>query len=290
MRIQLDSSTPFNLDVTLCCGQAFRWDNRAEWWYGVIGERVFKVCQAGTNLEFENVDGNFVRNYFRLNDDLDRILSEISKDPHIIQAIETFRGLRILRQDPWECLVSYICATYKNVAAIKQMLLNLSRRFGEKICLDGFDFYTFPTAESLAKASINELRKCGLGYRAKYVHETARMVLENLLDFEHLRKTGHKEAKTKLLDFPGVGPKAADCILLFSLDKLQSFPVDVWIRRTILKHYADHFSKEFTAKLWEKNSLTNSEYEKLSMLGQTYFGEYAGYAQEYLYHYERTTS
>jgi N-glycosylase/DNA lyase len=290
MKTKLDPSNPFNLEATLCCGQAFRWDKLAKWWYGVVGERVFKTRQTGEVLEIENVDLNFARNYFGLSDDLGTISSQINKDKHIRQAFKMFKGLRILRQDPWECLISYICATYKNIAAIKHMLLSLSHRFGNTVCIDGLDFYTFPRAEKLAKASINELRKCSLGYRAKYVHETARMTLENPLDFEHLKKTGYEHAKAQLLDFPGVGPKAADCILLFSLDKLQSFPVDVWVRRAVLKYYADHFSKEFITRLREEKSLTSSEYERLSLFGRTYFGEFAGYAQEYLYHYERTAS
>lgn len=288
MKIRLDRSTPFNLDATLCCGQTFRWDKLAGWWYGVVGERVFKVRQTEGFVEFENADASLVRNYFDLNDNLNRILSEISKDGHIKNAVDMFNGLRILRQDPWECLISYICATYKNISAIKQMLSNLSRRFGERICLDGNSFYTFPKPEKLAVASESELTECGLGYRAKYVHETASMVNEGLYDFERLTRTGYGDAKAQLLNAPGVGPKVADCILLFSLGKLEAFPVDVWMRRAILRHYNDHFTREFIAKIREKEALTRSDYEKLGSFGRSYFGQFAGYAQEYLYHYERT--
>jgi N-glycosylase/DNA lyase len=288
MKIKVDPSNPFNLEATLCCGQAFRWEQRAEWWYGVASGRVFKTRQTGETLEIENVNINFAKNYFGLIDELNNVLSQICKDPYIKRAVKMFSGLRILRQDPWECLISYICATYKNIAAIRHMLLNLSRRFGDKVCFDGFDFYTFPTAEDLAQASVNDLLRCGLGYRAKYVHETARTVAESPLDFARLRKKCYEEARHELVSLAGVGPKVADCILLFSLDKLQSFPVDVWVRRAVLRHYADHFSNGFIARLREKESLTSSDYEKLSLFGRTYFGEFAGYAQEYLYHYERT--
>jgi len=288
MRIRLNPSGAFDLEATLCCGQTFRWDKKGKWWYGVVGQKVFKARQTGGDLEIENADANFVKNYFGLHDDLNSILSQISKDEHIKQAIGSFRGLRILRQDPWECLISYICATYKNIAAIRQMLLNISRRFGNKVCLDDYDFYTFPAAEKLAEASVTELAECGLGYRTKYVHETARIVHENRFDSERLRKTAYEEARKELIAFPGVGLKAADCISLFSLGKLEAFPVDVWIRRAILTRYESHFPPEFTDKIKDERSLTASQYEKLSLFGRKYFGRYAGYAQEYLYHYERT--
>jgi len=288
MKFQLKPSCPLNLDVTLCCGQVFRWNKQGECWYGVVGENVFKICQIGNDLEFENVDVGFVKSYFGLYDDLFMVLSQISKDKHITRAIEAFNGLRILRQDPWECLISYICATYKNISAIKQMLSNLSKKFGNKVNFNGHDFYTFPTPERLAKAATNKLTEWGLGYRAKYVSRTAKIVYENGFEFERLRKMPYEKAKEELLNFPGVGLKVADCVLLFSLGKLEAFPVDVWIKRVILKYYASHFPEEFISEILDKKSLTNSEYGKLSLFGRKYFGEYAGYAQEYLYHYERT--
>jgi N-glycosylase/DNA lyase len=288
MEIELNDLCPLNLDFTLCCGQTFKWNKQGEWWYGVVRENAFKIRQIGNYLEFENAEMDFVKSYFGLYDDLPKILSQISKDKHIKRAVETFKGLRILRQDPWECLISYICATYKNISAIKQMLSNLSKKFGDKINFDGYDFYTFPTPERLAKATAEELVKCGLGYRAKYVSETAKMVYENGFEFEGLRKIAYEKAKEELLNFLGVGLKVTDCVLLFSLGKLEAFPVDVWIKRVILRYYASHFPNEFIRKISSKKSLTNSEYERLNLFGRRYFGEYAGYAQEYLYHYERT--
>jgi N-glycosylase/DNA lyase len=287
MKIRLNASAPFDLGSTLCCGQAFRWDKRGEWWCGVVGEHVFKICQIGNVLEFENTDARFVRHYLGLDDDLLKILSQIRKDTHITQAIEAFKGLRILRQNPWECLISYICATYKNIQAIKQMLSALCKKFGDRICLDGYDFYTFPTPEMLAKANVKELATCNLGYRAKYVSETAKMVQGDRYDLEGLRKIAYEKAKQELLNFPGVGLKVADCVLLFSLGKLEAFPVDVWIKRVILRYYTYLFPNEFIAKISSKKTLTRSEYEMLSLFGRRYFGEYAGYAQEYLYHHER---
>jgi len=287
MRIQLNSSDSFDLDATLCCGQAFRWDKQEGWWYGLAREEVFKIRQIGDELEFENVGIDFVKNYFGLYDDLQKILSRICKDKQIKAAVNAFKGLRIIRQDPWECLISYICATYKNISAIKQMLSNLCKKFGDKIYFDGYDFYTFPTPERLAKATIEELAECGLGYRAKYMSETAKMVYENGFEVESLRKLSYEKAREELLNFSGVGLKVVDCVLLFSLGKLEAFPVDVWIKRVILKYYASHFPSTFVRRVSGGKSLGCSDYEKLSLFGRRYFGEYAGYAQEYLYHYER---
>jgi N-glycosylase/DNA lyase len=288
MKIPLSPSCPFNLDFTLNCGQVFRWSKQGEWWYGVVREKIFKMRQISNQLEFENVDSDFAKDYFGLHDDLPKILQQITKDKHIETAAKKFNGLRILRQDPWECLISYICATYKNISAIKQTLFNLCKKFGEKVCFDGYDFYTFPIPETLAKATIAKISECGLGYRAKYVAKTAKMVYENDFEFKHLRKMPYEKAREELLDFHGVGLKVADCVLLFSLGKLEAFPVDVWIKRAILEYYANHFPKEFIRRISGKNSLTTSEYEKLNSFGRMYFGGYAGYAQEYLYHYERT--
>jgi len=288
MELKLNESCLFNLDFTLCCGQAFRWNKRGEWWHGVVRERVIKIRQASHRLEFENAEADFVEKYFGLNDDLSKILPQISKDKQIKAAVKKFKGLHILRQDPWECLVSYICATYKNIPAIKKMIFNLSKRFGDKLVFDGLKFYTFPTPAKLAKASIKELVECGLGYRAKYVSETAKMIHEKDCELEKLRKTSYKKARQELLNLPGVGLKVADCVLLFSLGKLEAFPVDVWIKRIIIKYYANHFAPEFAKKIESKNSLTISEYEKLNLFGRKYFEKYAGYAQEYLYHFERT--
>jgi N-glycosylase/DNA lyase len=281
---------PFGLDATLCCGQVFRWEKRGEWWYGVVGERVLKVRQVGEELEFGNVDGKFIARYFSLDHDLPRIRREICKDGHIGAALREFWGLRIIRQEPWECLVSFICATYKNVAAIKRMLLRLSAKFGKKVTFDGLDFCVFPEPEKLANASIEGLAGCGLGYRARYVREASRMVCAGKLDLERLRTMQYHEAKRELCGFPGVGAKVADCVLLFSLGRLDAFPVDVWVKRAVLKYYAAHFPEVFVKRMLGRDGLSGSEYERLNAFGREYFGEYAGYAQEYLYHYERMRS
>ena len=279
---------PFDLDFSLCCGQVFRWKKIGDWWYGVVGSKVLKVRQCGPELEFENADADFIRCYFGLNDDLTQIIQCIDKDPYIRQALQHFRGLRIVRQVPWECLISFICATYKSIAAIELMLNKLSNKCGEKKVFDGLEFYTFPTIDRLANASEIGLRDCGLGYRAKYVQATARKIHDERIDLEVLKSKPYLEARKVLLNFPGVGLKVADCVSLFSLEKMEAFPVDVWVKRVVLNHYADQFPPEFVKKMSSRNSLTNWGYEKIRNFAQGYFSYYAGYAQEYLYHYERT--
>lgn len=288
MQIQLDQSiTPFSLDHTLRCGQSFRWEKLSGWWYGVVERKVVKIKQVGDKLLFqtcpEGTEADFAKNYFRLDDNLPQILSKINRDKNIGMAIQRFHGLRIIRQEPWECLISYICATNKNIPAIKNMIVNLSKRFGRKIVFEDRDFYAFPRPSDLADADLKQLKTCKLGFRTERVLETSRIVRNKELDFGTLRKMDYGKAKCKLLALPGVGHKVADCVLLFSLGKLETFPVDVWVKRAILNYYSNRFEESFVEKISRRTSLTSGEYEKISSFGKTYFGEYAGYAQEYLF-------
>ena len=289
MEIRLDGlTTPFDLEHTLKCGQSFRWEKLGDWWYGVVEDKVVKMRQIRDRLQFqtfpEETDANFVENYFRLDDDLPRILSGVNKDEHIGRAIQNFHGLRITRQEPWECLISYMCATYKNIPAIKNTILNMSKRFGKKMTFDEHDFYTFPKPSDLAQAGPEEIFECRLGFRAERVLQASRTIDSEEFDLEALRKKDYEEAKLELLSLPGVGQKVADCVLLFSLDRLEAFPVDVWMKRIILESYSGHFERGFIEKVLSKRSITPREYDEISSFGRRYFGKYAGYAQEYLYY------
>ena len=278
----------FDLDFSLCCGQVFRWRKIDGWWYGIVGENVVKIRQCGDQLEFENIHREFVQNYFGLNDDLAKIKSCVGKDDYVRSALQRFEGLRIVRQLPWECLISFICATYKSIAAIELMLKKLSIKYGEKQIFDSLEFYTFPTIDRLANASENGLQECGLGYRAKYVQKTAKKILDETINLQDLKALPYFEGRKALLEFSGVGLKVADCVLLFSLEKMEAFPVDVWVKRVILNHYANQLPSEMVKKMQLHDSLTNSEYTKIGDFARSYFGRYAGYAQEYLFHFERT--
>jgi N-glycosylase/DNA lyase len=279
---------PFDLDFTLCCGQVFRWRKIDGWRYSVIAGNPLKIRQCGAELEFKGVDDKFVTHYFGLNDDLAQIRCCVDRDAYIHKALRSFEGLRLVRQDPWECLISYICATFKSIPAIEQMLLKLSVKFGEKQVFEGQDLYAFPAPEKLAHANLKDLRDCSLGYRAKYVQGTARQVLEGQVDFECLKKLPYLGARTALVEFPGIGLKVADCVSLFSLEKMEAFPVDVWVRRIIMNHYANLLPEDLAKKIASQATLSNGQYERLNAWGREYFGRYAGYAQEYLFHFERT--
>jgi N-glycosylase/DNA lyase len=292
MEIQLDRSTaPFSLEHTLRCGQLFRWEKYGDWWYGVVKDTVVKIRQIADKVMFEafpeKIDGEFIKNYFRLDDNLPLILSQINKDEYIRKTIQRCHGLRISRQEPWECLLSYICATYKNIPAIKNMILNLSKRFGKKMTFNGHPFYTFPKPSNLAHASLEDIRSCRLGFRAQRALETAKILERDGLNLEDLRKMDYTKAKQKLLSLPGVGQKVADCIILFSLDKLEAFPVDIWIKRVILEFYSSYFERSFVKRVAGKRSITPREYEVISSFGREYFGKFAGYAQEYLFNLSR---
>jgi N-glycosylase/DNA lyase len=293
MEIKLDKSkVPFSLEHTLDCGQLFRWQKLGDWWYGVVADRVIKIKQSGERLTFqvflETPNQEFIENYLRLDDNLPSIMSEISKDEHMKKAIRLFCGLRISRQEPWECLISYICATYKSIPAIKKMIFNISRCFGKKLTFDGYDFYTFPKPADLAQVNCKELRSCGLGFRAERVLETAKRIDSGEFSLESLKNRDYLEARRELLGLPGVGHKVADCVLLFSLEKLEAFPIDVWMKRAATTLYASHFDSSFIKRVASKGSITPKEYETISSFGRKYFGRYAGYAQEYLFHLLRT--
>lgn len=289
IEIHLDSSTvPFSLEHTLNCGQLFRWEKLGGWWYGVVADRVIKIMQIGDKLIFkgfpEEAKQEFIKKYLRLDDDLPSIYSKIIKDKHVNRAIKLFYGLRISRQKPWECLISYICATYKNIPAIKKMINNISQRFGKKISFDGYEFYTFPQPLDLTRTNPKDLRSCGLGFRAERVLETAKILERGDFSLEALISMDYRNAKRELLSLPGVGPKVADCVLLFSLEKLEAFPVDVWMKRAATKLYANHFDSTFVERVSSKGSITLKQYEAINAFGREYFGRYAGYAQEYLFH------
>ncbi len=292
VEIHLDlSQIPFNLDSTLRCGQVFRWNKINDWWYGVVRQKAVKARQNGSTLDFQThlgeSDPGLWESYFRFDDDLPRIYSLIAKDEHIKAAVEEFNGLRLLRQEPWECLISYICATNKSIPAIKDMIQNISRRFGEKLQFDGLEFYTFPRPTNLASASVEDLRACKLGFRADRVLTASRKVATGEFDLRALRELNYEKARVELMKLAGIGPKVADCILLFSLDKLEASPIDVWMKRIFMERYADYFEPSFVKTILGKKSLTRREYNTIRVFGRGYFGEFVGYAQEYLFHFKR---
>jgi len=268
----------FNLKHTLECGQFFRWEKIEDWYYLVCFDTLTKVKQKGNNLYSitkPQRDSEFINHIFRLDDDLDSIVGTIIKDAMMVEAVEKFKGLRIMRQNPLECLISFICSANSSIPNIKIKLTTLAELYGDYIGMDGYSFFTFPKLEALVSADVDELKDHKIGYHSKFIKETARIMDLNSIDLNALKDQGYENVKRDLLNTfggSGVGEKVADCVCLFSLEKLEAFPIDVWIER-IMKEY--YFGGEKVSK------------EGISKFAREYFGSYAGYAQEYLYHYKR---
>jgi N-glycosylase/DNA lyase len=271
--------TDFNLTHTLECGQSFRWQPCSGWYYGVVDGRFLKIRQEGQTLMVgSSADENpnqleaFLRHYLDLNRDLPAILHVVDKDAYIHRAIETFWGMRILNQDVWECLASFILSQNNNVPRIKGIIRTISAQFGEKLALDGRVDYSFPTPEALVQAGVDALFSCRMGYRAPYLWGAAAAIVEGRFHPEKLKSMPYAEAKQELMQLKGVGEKVADCVCLFSLGHIEAIPIDVWMKRIMERIY-----------LGRKASI-----REIRTFAQNYFGQYLGYAQQYLFHYART--
>ena len=265
-----------NIDNTINSGQVFLWKKFNSKWYGVNGE---KILILGDKL---NVKSKEIYNFFRFDDDFQKIKRQLSKDSVAKKAINNFPGMRILRQDPFQCYISFIVSSNSNIPNIQTRLQKLSQKFGEKKTIEGKEFFLFPKPEKLANASITNIAKCGLGYRTKYVKKAAMAVSEGMIDFPSLKKQDYLEARNDLCQVFGIGKKVADCILLFSLDKLEAVPLDRWVLRILQKYY----SKEFQVKT---KTITDKTYDELHDKIVDHFGKYAGYAQQFLFKNERDT-
>jgi N-glycosylase/DNA lyase len=260
----------FNLDHTLSCGQVFRWEKN-DWWTGIVSGSVIRAKQNGNELLIEaKLDKNFVNAYFRLDDDIERIYSEINKDKLTDSLIRKYRGLRLIRQDPWECLVSYICSSNNTIRNIKNSIKRMCECFGEEV---ERGYYSFPAPEALAEVHISDMAQCRLGFRAPRVLKVASMVANREFDLYGIKDTSYREGRRELMKIEGVGGKIADCVLLFAFGKLESFPVD-----THIEHIMDRFYGEYL-----KDVKKSKKREEIAEFARQYFGRYCGYAQEYLY-------
>lgn len=270
-----------NVELSINSGQEFLWERIDDAWYGVYGHSVIRLeVHKAVNPNFFPQEVP-VPEIFRLEDDMDVILAEICKDPLVKRLVKSYPGLRLMRQNPEQCLISFLCASNTNIPRIRRMLRSLCAKFGEAVYLDGHEFNAFPSADALARATEVELRDVGLGYRAKAVRAAAVEIARGSLDLESLKKTTYEDARERLMQVYGVGPKIADCVLLFSLEKLDAFPIDVWIARALSGHYDWLHGKKINDKLSPR------QYDTLSSEMRQYFGKYGGYAQQYLYYHMR---
>jgi N-glycosylase/DNA lyase len=264
----------FNLNYTLDCGQVFRWERDGDWWTGVVGDHVIRLSQgSGEILVDSKLPPEFFVHYFRLDDDLPSIYESINKDLLINRAIRKYKGLRLIRQDPWECLISYMLATASSIPMIQKRISLLSQFFGQEI-EEGY--FSFPDPETLANADLSMLDECKLGFRNERIKEAAKEVCSGDLDLEVLFRLEYRYARDRLMRLRGIGEKVSDCILLFAFEKMEAFPVDTHIRQ-IIQHY--HIDDSFF------ENCTNLS--RMGDWGREYFGHYCGYAQQYLFYQKR---
>lgn len=264
------------------CGQCFRWNKEEDGSYtGVVGHNVLNVKKNEnevtiTGLCSEKIE-ELCKKYFDLETDYEAIKEKLSKiDDNLKISIEYGKGIRILKQDTWEALISFIISANNNIPRIKGIIERISKKYGKTIKWQGKEYYTFPTPEELSKASVVDLRKLGLGFRDTRVFETTRLVNTKQIDIYELEKIIHtKKLREELLKYPGVGPKVADCIMLFSMRRFEVFPIDVWVRRVMTELYFENETK-----------IVPNNKQILKYAEET-FGNLSGLAQQYLFYWRR---
>mgnify|MGYP004689568261 FL=1 len=273
----------FELKDIFECGQCFRFNKQEDESYtGVVGNNVINVKKIDNEIHIKSVGQDnleeLVVNYFDLNRDYEQIKDKLSKiDENMQKSISYGKGIRILNQDLWETIISFIISANNNIPRIKGIIDRMSERYGNKIIFEGKEYYTFPTIDELSKASVEDLRALGLGFRDVRVYETTKMIKNKEVDLEQLKnEKDFNKVRNTLLTLPGVGPKVADCILLFStLKRWEAFPIDVWVRRVMNELYIKN-PDETKVK---KEEIEKIAYEK--------FGNLAGIAQQYLFYWKR---
>lgn len=265
----------YDLAATLDSGQAFRWQRDGDAWRGVLGKHFLRLTQTKDGIHAQaaaSVDNwHFLHEFLQSDVDLAAILKTFPDDAPMRAAISACPGLRLLRQDPWECLASFILSSTKQIVQIRQIVSLLCERFGEPTL--GAGPACFPTPQCLAACTEAELRDCKMGFRATSLLAAARRIADGSFDLERIRTLNYAAARAELMTLRGVGGKIADCVLLFAYGFDSAFPVDVWIERALQELY---FPKRRASD------------KRLRKFAATHFGPHAGYAQQYLFHYIRT--
>ena len=288
MKLVEISAPDFDLAMTIDSGQVFHWEKIGVGFVGAIAEYAVYVEQNGDLLKGKMEGGapatpgsrelappvaGMVRHYFALDHPLADICASFPDDPVMNAARQFCCGLRIIRQPRWECLATFICSSMKQVAHIRQISLAVRRRFGDQRAVGDHLVGTFPPARRIAQASETDLLECALGYRAKYLLATARLVSSGKANLEAWSALSDADLREKLCALPGVGTKVANCVMLFAFERLRAFPIDVWIERVLKQQYFPRRKKVTELRLRE--------------FAETYFGEHGGYAQQYLFHHAR---
>lgn len=263
------------------CGQCFRWNEEPDGSYtGIFGHNVLNVKEEKDIVITGICEGNIediCKKYF----DLDRNYEEIKEtlsliDDNMKESIKYGKGIRILNQDLWEMIISFIISANNNIPRIKGIIERMSAKYGQEIKFRGTSYYTFPTIDELSQASVKDLKDLGLGFRDRYVYETTKKIKEGKINLENLKQEPTNEVRKQLLTLTGVGPKVADCIMLFStLKRFDVFPVDVWVRRVMNDLYIHN----------EDETKVNKK--QIQEIARDKFGALEGIAQQYLFYWKR---
>lgn len=276
--IILKNNNDFNPEHIFECGQAFRWKKEDDGSYTSIAfNKVINVVMDDDSIVFRNTNEDDFNNiwidYFDLNTDYSSIKKILSKDDTLKDAVEFGYGIRILNQDIFETIISFIISANNQIPRIKKSIEIISKSYGDYIDnYNGVDYYSFPTAENLSKVSVEELREVSrVGFRDKRIVDTSRIIANNELNIAESIKLSSEDLKNELIKLPGVGPKVASCIMLFAYGRGETFPVDVWIKRVMEELY---IKKETSLK-------------SIDRYAHEFFGDLAGYAQQYLFYYGR---
>jgi len=270
MKINVEN---FNIKQIADSGECFRWNKIEENKYrGIIFNNVCEVTQNDNEILIDGIeDIDLIKDYFDLNRNYQEIMEVYKADEILKKAMDFCYGIRILNQDKFETLISFIISANNNIPRIKKSVEKISEKYGKKIIYNNETYYAFPTPEELSKTTLEELRECGVGFRDKYILKACQQIVSGEINLEEISQLETEKAKKELLKITGVGPKVADCILLFSMKKADAFPIDVWVKRIM-------------ENLYIKQEVTLKEIEKYS---KKKFGKYAGIAQQYLFYYVR---
>lgn len=276
-KIIIDDVKDFEVTHIFDCGQCFRWNREEDGSYtGVVGKNVINVTQEGSRVIFDNVSMKdyemYVKNYFDMDTDYGLIKTMVNTDEIMDKAIDFGNGIRILNQDEWETMISFMISANNRIPMIKKVIENLSEMFGEYIGkYRGKDYYAFPSAEKLAVAEVDKIMECRAGFRSPRIKEAASRFMKEKDTVYSLKDKSYQEGLDYLKSYCGIGDKVANCILLFSMKQFDTFPVDVWVRRVMQTLYVDKNTSDKDIR-----SFAESKFKKLS-----------GYAQQYLFYYAR---
>jgi N-glycosylase/DNA lyase len=285
LQLIVEINADFDLRLALMGGQTFRWQPQGGGYRGVVGGLLLQVEHFRDVFEVQVLNashlshlaedeiGQYVEKYFRVDEDPEGVRSALCKDPVLAPIVQELGGIRILRQDPWECIVSYICSIDSNIPKIRTNVASICRALGEEIPVAAeWMEYSFPTIRAVADSSEDLLRSMGVGFRAPYLLKTAQELRDSKWNFMDMKNENAAKVRSDLQSLPGIGPKVADCILLYSLDHLDAFPIDRWVRRTVSQLY------------FKGEEIRDKEIKEWAF---TRFGFHSGYAQQYLFEWGR---